>query len=731
MHFSRNLSVSSLFLSAFFLSAPLASALSFENLGSQGLVLEHAVETDNFIIEYSDLVGTQADQNDNGVSDIIDVVAQALEHSLKAYVDDLDYKDPTLDSKVRVLLDDQGAYLLEGSIGTTGFLSNDQLFLAVDPWLNESYLQITVAHELFHVLQFKMDDDFVQNYQGVDWAESTAVWAEDYMYDENNDYINYLPDFFDYSDYSIFATSVPENTLFPYALNIWPNFLAEYYSSPDVIREIWGAYTADGSGYEQDQKLYEASKEVVNGLGDDLGALFQEFTLWNLDAKNQYSEGETFPEVNFISGLADGLYHANEELTAPASYGANYLKFNNTGASNFQFHLVRPAGVRLALALVPLDRGVPDLGRAQKLILDSDEVLDGSFTLTGLQSSEDVVVVLSPLESAVAENAGDFFDVGYQYLYAAAFGTNLTISTTGTDSLETDTVKDGEDDLNFQDVRPTDSLRLQVTTYDEDSVGFSWNRLAGTGVDHYVLRYGTKSGHYTEQKIIGSSHTTFATVTGLKVEQTYYFQISAADVRGKFVGEASAEISVTPQKWLFKDLPHTDVHFRAVSSLVEEGIFQGYADGTFRPEDTINRAELLKILVEGQGITPNVESFNGCFKDVSREWFAPYVCYAKAQGWVQGYADGRFNPAQTVSKVEALKMLLEAYGYDLEEGSWVSSLKFPDLGTQEWYSIYVWKAASLGLLEEIPGQNFGPSQGRTRGAMAEELYRLLIGLKKV
>jgi hypothetical protein len=95
MHFLRNFSASFLFLSALFLSAPLASALSFENPDSQGLILEYAVETENFIIEYSDLLKGQNDANDNGLSDIIDVVAFALEHSLKTYIDDLNYEDPT------------------------------------------------------------------------------------------------------------------------------------------------------------------------------------------------------------------------------------------------------------------------------------------------------------------------------------------------------------------------------------------------------------------------------------------------------------------------------------------------------------------------------------------------------------------------------------------------------------------------------------------------------------
>ena len=61
----------------------------------------------------------------------------------------------------------------------------------------------------------------------------------------------------------------------------------------------------------EDEKLYDASKQIVSGFGDDLGALFQEFTLWNFGCEAlQYSEGDTFPQVNnFIAEVkTDGLF---------------------------------------------------------------------------------------------------------------------------------------------------------------------------------------------------------------------------------------------------------------------------------------------------------------------------------------------------------------------------------------------------------------------------------------
>ncbi|MEK7145680.1 MAG: S-layer homology domain-containing protein, partial [Patescibacteria group bacterium] len=163
-----------------------------------------------------------------------------------------------------------------------------------------------------------------------------------------------------------------------------------------------------------------------------------------------------------------------------------------------------------------------------------------------------------------------------------------------------------------------------------------------------------------------------------------------------------------------------------IEGLSDEGIFEGYPDGSFGVNDDINRAELTKILVEGQGITPSAIEHKNCFPDVSTEWFAKYVCYAKAAGWLNGYPDGTFKPGDVINKVEALKIMFNAYGEDLEEGQAVGDLVFSDLENDAWYSIYVLTASEWGLLEEEPGEAFNPDFDRSRGEMAEELYRYLI-----
>lgn len=172
----------------------------------------------------------------------------------------------------------------------------------------------------------------------------------------------------------------------------------------------------------------------------------------------------------------------------------------------------------------------------------------------------------------------------------------------------------------------------------------------------------------------------------------------------------------------FSDLPASNRNKNAILYLYKEGIINGYPDKTFKPENTVNRAELLKILVEGQGISPSIDNYKNCFPDVKTDWYAPYVCYAKSFGWVEGYPDGTFKPAQTVNKVEALKMLLNSQRVNIAET--VVSESFNDVKKGDWFAQYVYKAKSLGILEEI-GSLFYPADGMKRGGICENLFRLL------
>jgi len=94
-------------------------------------------------------------------------------------------------------------------------------------------------------------------------------------------------------------------------------------------------------------------------------------------------------------------------------------------------------------------------------------------------------------------------------------------------------------------------------------------------------------------------------------------------------------------------------------------VLSGYPDGTFGPDKTVNRAEFLKIVLGAQGGDVTSASSPTGFRDVDENaWYTPYVRYGKQQGIVQGYPDGSFKPEQPVNFAEALKMAYVALGIE-------------------------------------------------------------------
>lgn len=166
----------------------------------------------------------------------------------------------------------------------------------------------------------------------------------------------------------------------------------------------------------------------------------------------------------------------------------------------------------------------------------------------------------------------------------------------------------------------------------------------------------------------------------------------------------------------FNDVPAGHKNQDAIEYLKSEGVIGGYSDGSFRPGAEINRAEMMKILVEGQGVSPSVDEYNNCFPDVTTEWFAPYVCYAKANDWVGGYPDGNFKPAQNVLNIEAIKMILNAKSVPLESS--YDTQYFGNVSENEWYYPFVVTAEKLNLIEP-----FTPGTNHTRGEVSEVIFR--------
>ena len=111
----------------------------------------------------------------------------------------------------------------------------------------------------------------------------------------------------------------------------------------------------------------------------------------------------------------------------------------------------------------------------------------------------------------------------------------------------------------------------------------------------------------------------------------------------------------------FKDVPTTNAAFSAIEYLKAQGVLQGYADGTFKPSQAVNRAEAIKILVSPLVSAADLKTYtSSVFSDVAAS--AWYVSYVEAARQKLHIIDGppkasAFNPSLPVKKAEFLKML--------------------------------------------------------------------------
>jgi len=184
-------------------------------------------------------------------------------------------------------------------------------------------------------------------------------------------------------------------------------------------------------------------------------------------------------------------------------------------------------------------------------------------------------------------------------------------------------------------------------------------------------------------------------------------------------GPEHEEDPVEEENRVFDDVPPNHPNVKAITFVRNEGIVKGYEDGTFRPNQTINRAEFTKIIITAnftQEATDNCES-QDLFSDVHQsDWYADYVCIGKNDNVIDGYDDGTFRPSNPVNFAEAAKIVINAFAIKTNP---------EDQQLSVWWKPYVFAMSRIGGL---PPSFTDPNQLLTRGEMAEIIYRVMTGM---
>ena len=156
-----------------------------------------------------------------------------------------------------------------------------------------------------------------------------------------------------------------------------------------------------------------------------------------------------------------------------------------------------------------------------------------------------------------------------------------------------------------------------------------------------------------------------------------------------------------------------------INELVSLGAIAGYPDGSFRPDNSITRAEFATVLAKVFKLAPQ----NGkVFTDTAAHWARDYIATVAANGIVNGYDDTTFGPDDLITREQMAVMVVKAAGLATAAGE----TSFADSG-----SISVWAGESVaaavenGIMSGYPDNTVRPVGNATRAEAATVIVKAL------
>ena len=174
----------------------------------------------------------------------------------------------------------------------------------------------------------------------------------------------------------------------------------------------------------------------------------------------------------------------------------------------------------------------------------------------------------------------------------------------------------------------------------------------------------------------------------------------AAAIFARLIAEEKGE-KISGTSTDFKDISKNSWYAGYVSYLEKYGIIKGYTDDTFRPENKVTRAEFVAMTVRYYDLFNDVKytSTSVKYTDVSSSyWAVKEIAYAKNIGWLNGYADGTFRGDNNITRAEVVTVVNRATGR-MADDEYISKNysvlnKFTDLNNNHWAYKEVAEAAN-------------------------------------
>lgn len=172
----------------------------------------------------------------------------------------------------------------------------------------------------------------------------------------------------------------------------------------------------------------------------------------------------------------------------------------------------------------------------------------------------------------------------------------------------------------------------------------------------------------------------------------------------------------------FSDVPPTHPFFTEITWLVDEGVTEGYANGTFRPGAAITRQAMAAWLYRYRGEPAFTPPVSPTFPDVAASHpFFLEIEWAAAEGMMNGFPGGLFRPNQLITRQATAALMYRAAGEPPFTPPATPS--FSDVSLSHAFFLEIEWAANQGIVEGYDNGTFKPTRSVTRQAGAAFLYR--------
>jgi uncharacterized repeat protein (TIGR02059 family) len=160
-----------------------------------------------------------------------------------------------------------------------------------------------------------------------------------------------------------------------------------------------------------------------------------------------------------------------------------------------------------------------------------------------------------------------------------------------------------------------------------------------------------------------------------------------------------------------------------IDKWISDGLITGYPDGSFKPDNSITRAELVALVNRAFDI-PN-QNLTSSFSDIkASDWFYSDVISGQAAGYISGYPDGTFRPNNPITRQEAASLITNLL--DLNPGNTNAINAFTDnQSIDEWAKPGISAVVTQGIMNGFPDKTFGPRKNITRAETVVTLDKAL------